>query len=78
MSMSSSNSKIKVQYQPTSQPQLTRERSDDNLLHRGLNARRASLNAAACAASGLASALNSGSKWPKTRQKLGYKTRKIV
>ena len=44
---------------PASQPQLTRERSDDNLLHRGLNARRASLNAAARAASGLASALAS-------------------
>ena len=47
---------------PASQPQLTRERSDDNLLHRGLNARRASLNAAARAASGLASALATTAK----------------
>ena len=52
MSMSSSNSKIKKQYTtlPASQPQLTRERSVDNLLHRGLNARRASLNASLNAA----------------------------
>ena len=51
---------------PASQPQLTRERSDDNLLHRGLNARHASLNAAARAASGLASALHSWVKCQKT------------